>query len=259
MRHLEITDNTIAIHKYFRNAVSIGLHAWILHGIFYFSQFIKFSRGDPLDLAVIEQRLSDKISQIASSDDPAHDYLHFKRVVETAKALCAEEKAKLEVVLPAAWLHDFVIIPKSDPRRTQASRLSAEAAIEFLKELNYPEEYFEDIKHAISAHSFSAKIEAETLEAKIVQDADRLDGLGAIGIARCFVTAGLMKTQFYSPVDPFCESREPNDRKFTVDHFFAKLFKTAATLRTESGRRLGERRVEVMKRYLKDLSDEIGG
>lgn len=204
-----------------------------------------------------EELLARKIEDLASAEDPAHDFLHFQRVVATAKSLCAQEGGKIEVVLPAAWLHDFVIIPKNDPRRNQASRLSAEAATGFLREINYPEKYLDDIAHAIEAHSFSANIPAKTLEACIVQDADRLDGLGAIGIARCFATAGLMKRSFYSDQDPFCEKRQPDDGQFTVDHFFAKLFKTAETLKTGAGRQEGIKRVDIMKRYLKDLGAEI--
>lgn len=205
----------------------------------------------------IEKSLERKISEIASLEDPAHDLLHFKRVVKTAKEICAKENAKAEVVIPAAWLHDFVIVPKNDPRRKIASQLSAESAVKFLKELSYPEIYFDEIAHAIAAHSFSANIETKTLEAKIVQDADRLDGLGAIGIARCFATAGLLKRSFYSEQDPFCESRTADDQTFTVDHFFAKLFKTASTLKTTAGQIEGQKRVEVMKQYLKSLANEI--
>ena len=210
-----------------------------------------------MDLLKFEQQLSQKISQIASSEDPAHDFLHFKRVVQTAKFLCEEEKAKIEVVLPAAWLHDFVIILKNDPRRNQASQLSADGAIEFLKQINYPEIYFEEISHAIAAHSFSANIETRSIEAMIVQDADRLDGLGAIGLARCFATAGLMRRAFYSETDPFCQEREIDDTQFTIDHFYAKLFKTADLLKTKPARIEGLKRLEVMKKYLADLSAEI--
>jgi uncharacterized protein len=205
----------------------------------------------------IELALEKKISELASADDPAHDLLHFKRVVKAAKMLCASEGAKAEVVVPAAWLHDFVIIPKNDPRRKQASQLSAEAAIKFLRELGYPEIYFDDIAHAIAAHSFSANIETRTVEAQIVQDADRLDGLGAIGVARCFATAGLLKRSFYSEDDPFCDTRSPDDQNFTIDHFFAKLFRTAETLKTKAGRAEGQKRVEVMKFYLQNLKNEI--
>jgi len=210
-----------------------------------------------LKFSDIEPRLIEKISSVASVEDPAHDLLHFQRVVRAAKTLCQQESGNLDIVVPAAWLHDLVIVPKNDPRRSQASRLSAEAAVQFLRELRYPEELLADIAHAVEAHSFSAGIEARTLEAKIVQDADRLDGLGAIGVARCFATAGLLKRAFYSDVDPFCESRTPDDRTFTIDHFFAKLFKTAETLQTSSGRKEGEKRVAIMKRYINDLAGEI--
>ena len=210
-----------------------------------------------MNLIEAEKKFLDKISQIATADDPAHDLLHFKRVVRTARQLCAAENGRLEVVLPAAWLHDFVIVPKNDPRRSQASRLSAEGAIDFLREINYPEKYYADIAHAIAAHSFSADIKTESLEAEIVQDADRLDGLGAIGLARCFATAGIMKRAFYSEDDPFCEKRKPDDFMGTIDHFYVKLFKTVETLKTKAGRAEGQRRRMIMQRYLTDLQSEI--
>lgn len=198
-----------------------------------------------------------KISEVASSDDPAHDLLHFKRVVGLARRFCEQEKAQAEIVIPAAWLHDLVIVPKNSPIRSQASKLSAERALEFLTAIEYPKIYFTDIAHAIEGHSFSANIEAKTLEAKIVQDADRLDGLGAIGIARCFATAGLLKRPFYNPDDPFCDTRTPDDAHFTLDHFFTKLFKTAETLKTKSGLEEGRRRVDTMKAYLSTLRLDI--
>lgn len=210
-----------------------------------------------MPLKDFEPLLVEKILTIATSEDPAHDFLHFKRVVQTAKKLAEIENAKMEVVVPAAWLHDYVIVPKNDPRRKQASQLSAEGAIHFLKQIDYPEIYYAEIAHAIAAHSFSANIATKTLEAEIVQDADRLDGLGAIGIARCFATAGIMKRAFYSENDPFCEERVADDSQFTIDHFFSKLFKTADTLKTEAGRREGINRVKVMQQFLLDLRAEV--
>lgn len=204
-----------------------------------------------------EKQFKQKISEVASSDDPAHDLLHFQRVVGLAKKLCQQENGREEIVIPAAWLHDLVIVPKDSPLRSQASRLSAEKAIEFLQTIKYPEQYYDDIAHAIEGHSFSANIEVKTLEAKIVQDADRLDGLGAIGLARCFATAGLLKRPFYNDEDPFCDLRPPDDSKYTIDHFFKKIFKTAETLKTESGKQEGRLRAQVMRDYLSMLRLEI--
>lgn len=190
--------------------------------------------------------------------DPAHDLNHFKRVVATSKKLCLEENAKMEVVMPAAWLHDLVNVSKSDPRRSIASQLSADAASNFLKKIQYPDCFLEEIKHAIHAHSYSANIQTKSIEASIVQDADRLDGLGAIGIARVFSVGGLLERKIYSEEDAFGEAgRTLNDLEFTVDHFFVKLFKTIDTLKTEAGKREGHRRGKVMRDYLENLRLEI--
>lgn len=204
-----------------------------------------------------EKIFEDKIRQVATSEDPSHDFLHFQRVVKTAKEICHKENADFNIVVPAAWLHDLIIVPKNDSRRKMASRLSAEAAVSFLLDISYPQQYIDEIAHSIEAHSFSANIEAKTLEAKIVQDADRLDGLGAIGISRCFATSGVLKSLFYSEQDPFCSYRKPDDQKFTVDHFYAKLFKVADSLKTETAREIGSYRVGVMKSYLSSLASEI--
>lgn len=213
-----------------------------------------------MNMSVWEIQFEAKIVLVANESqnfDPAHDLLHLKRVVKTAKSLCVLEQAKTEVVIPAAWLHDFVVVPKDSPMRQQASQLSADAALNFLHEIGYPEQFHKEIAHAIAAHSFSAGLATETLEAKIVQDADRLDGLGAIGIARCFATSGMLKRVFYAENDPFCETREAQDMHFTVDHFYQKLFKTAETLKTPSARVEGQRRLKRMQEYLAALAIEI--
>lgn len=216
------------------------------------------TRIEPADLAAWEIKFAQKIVELDYGNDPAHDLAHFRRVVATARRLAVEEKARLEIVIPAAWFHDFVNVPKNDPRRSQASRLSAEAATDYLRQISYPEEYMAGIHHAIEAHSFSAKIDPTTPEASVVQDADRLDGLGAIGIARCFSVAGLLKRKIYNLDDPFGESRELDDLEYTVDHFYVKLFKTAETLRSKAGRAEGMRRAKHMREFLKELARDIG-
>lgn len=214
-----------------------------------------FGTMDRLE-AALRAHLVDRLN--AHGADSAHDLLHLERVVATARRIGPEEGADMAVVIPAAWLHDYVVVPKDDPRRSQASRLAAAAAREHLASIGYPAQYLDNIAHAIEAHSFSAGIAATTLEAKVVQDADRLDGIGAIGIARCLVTGGAMNRALYSAHDPFCASRQPDDDLFTIDHFYAKLFKTAASMQTGAGRREAERRVEVMRGWLKELGREIG-
>ncbi len=107
------------------------------------------------------------------------------------------------------------------------------------------------------AHSFSAGIAPETLEAKVVQDADRLDAIGAIGVARCFATAGAMGSSLFDSDDPFAENRPLDDTRFAVDHFTTKLFKLPEMLNTAAARAEAEGRVDVMRRFLSDLSTEV--
>lgn len=159
--------------------------------------------------------------------------------------------------MPAAFFHDYINVPKGDPRRPYASQLSAEATIEYLKSVGYPEKHFEAIRHAIEAHSYSANIKPETLEAKIVQDADRLDSLGAIGIARCFATSSLMSRPFYAEEDPWAESRSLDDKSYGIDHFFQKLFKLVDHLNTETAKKEGEHRIAFIKTYLEQIKREI--
>ncbi len=189
--------------------------------------------------------------------DPSHDILHVNRVVQLAKKLAASESADLNVVIPAAYLHDCVYISKTDARRAEASKISADRCIELLASWNYPEKYYRAIHHAVQAHSFSAGVEAQSLEARVVQDADRLDAIGAIGIARCLAFSGVAKRAIYHSQDPFCETREPDDRTNTVDHFFIKLLKLTEKLNTPSARIEGEKRLQTMKIFLESLKAEI--
>ncbi|TAL30547.1 MAG: HD domain-containing protein [Alphaproteobacteria bacterium] len=197
-----------------------------------------------------------KAKELYPATDPSHDILHIRRVVKSALKLAKEEGAELDVVMPAAYFHDFVNVPKDDPRRHQASTLSASAAAEYLASAGYPAQYLDGIRHAIAAHSFSAGIPPETIEAKVVQDADRLDALGAVGIARCFSTSALLGRPYYHEGDMLAEARTPDDKNFAIDHFFVKLFRVAEMLQTKSAREEGQRRVVFMREYLKQLRSE---
>lgn len=210
-----------------------------------------------IDLAAFERQFEAFILE-QEIHDAAHDINHIKRVVKTAKQLAQSEQADMAVVLPAAWLHDCVTFPKNHPDNKRSSVLAADKAIAYLESIAYPETYLEDIHHAICAHSYSAKIEANTTAAKVVQDADRLDGLGAIGVARCMLVAGKLGSKIYHHQDPFCETREADSKVAAVDHFYEKLFKTAKTMQTEAGLVEAQSRVDFMKLYLARLEQEMG-
>jgi uncharacterized protein len=150
-----------------------------------------------------------------------------------------------------------VPVAKDSSLRAQGSRLAAEAATDFLTSISFPDQLLDDVYHAIEAHSYSAGIEPRTAEARIVQDADRLDSLGAIGIARCLLVGGRLDRPLCAVDDPFCDEREPDDGKYTIDHFYAKLLKLPATMQTKAGRAEAERRAALMLRFLDDLRSEI--
>ncbi|MFL5800861.1 MAG: HD domain-containing protein [Roseiflexaceae bacterium] len=189
--------------------------------------------------------------------DAAHDLEHIRRVVATAKALARAEQADLAVVIPAAWLHDCVIVPKDSPLRSQASGLAAQAALGFLRTSGYPESHLDAIHHAIEAHSFSANIPPRGCAAQVVQDADRLDALGAIGVARCLMLGGAIGRRLYDPHEPFPIARALDDAINTVDHFYLKLLRLADTMTTPAGRAEAQRRTVFMCQFLEQLRSEI--
>ena len=191
-------------------------------------------------------------------EDAAHDAMHIRRVVANARALAEAEQADIAVVLPAAWLHDCVIVPKDSPERTMASRLAAQAAGDFLRRVAYPAAPIPAIQHAIEAHSFSARIAPRTLEAQVVQDADRLDALGAVGIARTLMLGGAMGKPLYDTEEPFPVTRIADDRENVLDHFFVKLLTLSETMQTPAGREEAARRTAFMRHYLDQLAAEIG-
>ena len=190
--------------------------------------------------------------------DAAHDEGHVRRVVANARTFAEAEGAELAVVLPAAWLHDCVSVAKNSAQRSSASRLAAERAGEWLRAEAYPAEHIAAIEHAIVAHSFSARVPPQTLEAKVVQDADRLDALGAVGIARTLMLGGANGAPFYDLSEPFPVTRAADDRTSTIDHFFTKLLKLAETMQTAAGREAAQQRAQFLKEFLAQLGREIG-
>ena len=192
------------------------------------------------------------------SDDGAHDLAHLQRVWHNVRTLHEAEGGDLEVLLAAVLLHDCVAVEKNSPLRSQASRLAAEKASSVLAELNWPSDKIASVAHAIEAHSFSANITPLTLEAKIVQDADRLDSLGMLGVARTFYVAGRMGAALYDPHDPQAKHRDYDDKRFCLDHFQTKLLHLADGFQTVAGQRLAQIRHERLKGFMEQLMEEIG-
>lgn len=130
----------------------------------------------------------------------------------------------MEILLPAVLLHDIIVYPKGSIQSSKSPDDSAELAENILHSCSYSQAKIKHISDCTRNRSYSNRLVPTSLEGKILQDADRLDALGAIGIARMFTVAGSEERPFYNPYDPFCRfSRDLDDRKWTLDHFQLKL------------------------------------
>lgn len=198
-----------------------------------------------------------------ANHDTAHDSLHLSRVVANARGLMATECVQHPdidafVVEAASWLHDLVQLPKGTGPAGESARQSAEMARGFLSGKDITAHRIDRIAHAIEAHSFSGGLRPETIEAAIVQDADRLDALGAVGIARLWVTGVSLGGTLYDAGDPAGRERELDDRAFGLDHIERKLLRLPETMNTAAGRDEAMRRAEFVRQYRAEFLRELG-
>lgn len=209
--------------------------------------------NDPAD---VERALVAHLRQQAAPDS-AHDLAHILRVLAMARRIADEEGAHDACVLTAAALfHDLVALPKNHPDRAQSSRLAAAAASDLLRTLGFPDDRIGAVAHAIEAHSFSAGIEPLTPEARALQDADRLDALGAIGLARCFAVSGALGRSLVDAEDPLAEHRPLDDGRWALDHFQVKLLRLPDLMRTAAGRRIGAERAAFVEAFMRRMAAE---
>lgn len=190
-------------------------------------------------------------------DDGSHDVAHLHRVWKNSRQISQDEGGDQQILCAAVLLHDCVAVEKNSPQRHLASRMAAEKASIALASLGWSVGDISKTAHAIEAHSFSAAIPPQTLEAKILQDADRLDAIGMIGVARCFYIGGRMRSALYDAADPLAQQRQYDDKRFTLDHFETKLFKLQEGFQTEAGRRMAALRTQRMRRFLSELLEEV--
>lgn len=204
-------------------------------------------------------RLEEIAQEAAQTAESAHDFGHVKRVAVSARAIAEAEGADLDVVLPAALLHELFSFPKNHPDSTRSGEVCAERAADVLLGEGYPGEYARAVAYCIRVHPFSLGVVPATLEAKVLQDADRLDALGAIGIARCFAVGAAMDRPFYDPDDPFSRRRELDDKRWTLDHFGRKLLRLPDTMHTQAARAMARERAAFLEAFLKQMEREIEG
>ncbi|WP_413734286.1 phosphohydrolase [Sodalis sp. RH21] len=214
-----------------------------------------------MELEQWERRFMEYLEQHFPQDDKAHDLAHFSRVWNTAQKIMQLSQANELTVLTACYFHDVVNLPKNHPERHLASTLAAKETLRILATRfpEYPVAAYPAVAHAIAAHSFSAGITPETLEAKIVQDADRLESLGAIGLARVFHVSGQLGRGLFHAEDPLALHRPLDDVHYTFDHFQTKLLTLADTMQTEMGRRMAAYNIDYLVTFMSKLCAELKG
>ena len=165
------------------------------------------------------------------------------------------------VILTACYFHDIVSLAKNHPERSRSSAMAAEQTLTILQSdfPDFPPERYAAVLHAIEAHSFSAGMAPRSEEAKIVQDADRLEALGAIGLARVFAVSGALNNILFDADDPFADRRELDDKKYALDHFQCKLLRLPETMQTEKGRAMALHNARFLVQYMAKLSAELRG
>lgn len=214
-----------------------------------------------MSLTLWQSRFETWLHQRWQTEDKAHDVAHLARVWQTAQRIMQGSDADPLVVLTSCYFHDIVNLPKNHPQRHLASAQAAEETQRILTRdfPDFPSGSIAAVMHAVHAHSFSAGVTPETLEAKIVQDADRLESLGAIGLARVFYVSGALGRSLFDSQDPLGRHRPLDDAEWALDHFQKKLLKLPHTMQTEEGRRLAVHNANFLVTYMAKLCAELRG
>jgi uncharacterized protein len=190
-------------------------------------------------------------------DDPGHDVAHCLRVAVWALRL-GDGAIEPRLAIAAALLHDIVNVPKDSPERASASELSARAAADLLPRHGFSSAETAIVLEAIRTHSFSRGEPPTNELGRVLSDADKLEALGVIGLFRTISTGARMGAHYFDADDPWATDRPLDDRAYSVDHFFTKLFRLPETLFTEPGRAEARRRVTFLHRALEELATELG-
>jgi uncharacterized protein len=199
-----------------------------------------------------------KVKRMLDGRDPAHDFHHIMRVYKNAKLIGRREGTNMEILLLAVLLHDLVVYPKGSTKSSKSSDESADLAENILQSYSYPQDKINQICYCIWVHNYSKRLVPASLEGRILQDADRLDALGAIGIARTFSIGGSEGRKFYNTDDPFCRSnRDLDDKQWTLDHFHIKLLKLEGFMHTKTARKIAQERTRFMMLFMRQLQKEI--
>ena len=209
--------------------------------------------------------LWDEVLDTITHQDLAHDWLHVQRVTKWAMRIAISINADEELAGATGILHDIINIPKESTERSLGGELSAIAGVEFLNSVGFNPEEISIVTEAIRTCSWSSGKHPTNLIGKVIQDADRLDAIGSIGLMRNIACAQAMTSRgtngrFYHPDRPIPWDAEANildDRTFAIDHFFKKLLLLKAGMHTDVAKTEAEIRHQWMVTFLRELEREL--
>lgn len=210
----------------------------------------------------MDNYVKDKLINIVKKNfqygDPSHDIYHTLRVLKNAEYIASKENGDLDIIIPSALFHDIICYAKNSEMSIYSSSESAKYADKVLSELaEFPKQKISKVHVSIEQCSFSKNIIPELFEAKILQDADRLEATGAIAIMRTFASAGLMNSMLYNYDDPFCIDRQPNGLLYALDLFYTRLLRVKDIMHTDTGREIAEKRTKILKEFLISFEEEL--
>jgi uncharacterized protein len=212
------------------------------------------------------REIYERVSRIPPVD-AGHAFDHTVRVAKLCGHLYLDECSlneraptdlELDSAIAAGLLHDCVPVAKDSPLRKQSAELCAREAELWLQEFSWPSaEMVRSIVDAVEDHSYSSGRVPRSPIGQVLQDADRLEALGAIGLYRTIATGIAMGTALFDVMDPWARDRPLDDKRFTIDHFYTKLLKLPETFRTNAARIEAERRAEFLRSFAAQLKSEL--
>lgn len=236
----------------------------MLEGVPIFAQNAKSSMNTKVE--EVKRIVKDELSC------SVHDMDHVFRVFNIAMKLARDEEVDMEVLQVALYLHDIARVKedKDQSGRTDHALLGAEMSREILKNLKYSDKFINHVVECILSHRYKTGVKPSSIEAKILFDADKLDSVGAVGIARMFMWLGAHKAPIYKKVDieEYAKDNLGGDLKGKIHEkhkhsaqieFETKYKNITDSLYTKKARELGQERVEYFKKYLDRLEDEVLG
>ena len=200
------------------------------------------------------------IKEIFQNDFSGHDFFHSMRVYRTAINIAEAEHADMQVVALAALLHDV-----DDRKLSPTTAEKKENAAQFMRSQNVPESEIRQVCQIIDEVSFKGtdSVRPSTPEGKCVQDADRLDALGAIGIARTFAYGGSHNRVIHDPELPprtaMNQAQYYSSKSTSLNHFYEKLFLLEGMMNTETGKAIARKRTQYMQQFVDEFLNEWDG